>query len=562
MKSLMRNLVLIAAFLTALPAWSQLARHPRAIELEKMLSAEGLEMLKGRFPGYPFILTVSVDPLLRRERGAGEREKLPSYDMVDEEIVDEWDDPALSLTALMGRVRKISATVSVPAQLSEDEISELRSALTATLGLIEARDQVTVQKRTWSLLNDNANKDRDFWTNVLFGVLALSVLLAGLYGLAWYSTDRLGRSYREAASQQKGASSAPLAPTAESDSRKSSSATQAPAGDLRFDDPIRTRESVTAAIRLLEEHRSFPSLEDMIILDKAAQENPAQFGALFGEFPTVLRDKIFSFSSHRAWMDACIEPGEISIKCVEVLNRCLRLVRAESDSRWQELMILVWRLDTRLLKFLAGLPQNEAFAILSHLPKAIAIPAAREAYPGAWASLLNSPKHAFAQPSATRIDELKKMAVALMPLRDRETLEAYRNERELVRFLRIADPSTEKEVYTTAGPESHLWEMRPPFFRVFEADEAVLESLSRSVRIDDWALAMFNVQRTDRRRIENKFGDKHRARYFEILKSLDMENPDRLRVGEAREMIGRQLKAMAATTAIMENDEADARSAA
>lgn len=518
-------------------AMAQTQKHPRVVELEKELARQGLEMLKGRFPGQPFMLTVNIDPLMRERRGQGERgEKLPAYDNIDEEIVDEWDDPALPGSALLSRVRKIQVIASIPANLSEDEVAELKSSLYTGLSLIEARDGIEIRKRNWSALSLDEKNAYMQWGLWAFGAL---VFFGGLYGLAWFSTDRLSRSYREAAAMSKGGSAAPaaVAPVAaDNGDRKNGSA---PAGgDLRFNDPIRTREMLASAIRLLEEHRTFPGLEDMIILDRFARQEPARMGALLSEFSFATRQKIFSYSSSQEWLTALSEPGEVSLAAVDVLNRCLRVQRNDLEKDWQELLVTVWRLEGRITEFLTGLSTKESFPILTSLPKMISLPAAREAYPGNWAALLDA-NATFERPSADRIEALKKRALDLVPLRDDKAVERFRRERELLSFLKVADPATEKEIYTTAGKDSFLQSLRPPFFAVFECGPEALDALAPRVRVDEWAKALFNTNRAERREIEKRLGDKQRVRYFELLKSFDIETPPKERIGDCREHIGR-----------------------
>lgn len=532
-------LAVVLSFLTGVlapQALAQAPRHPRVVELEKELSRQGLEMLKGRFPGHPFMITVNIDPLLRERRGEGGRgEKLPAYDTIDEEIVDEWDDPALSSSALLSRVRKIQVVASVPANLSEDEIAELKSSLTAGLGLIEARDGIEIRKRNWSALSTDSSNNALQWTLWIAGVL---VFLGGLYGLTWFATDRLGRSYREAAQMNGGGKSAPSAAPAPTENAESKRAAAPAGGDLRFNDPIRTREMLGSAIRLLEEHRSFPGLEDMVALDRFARQEPARMGALLSEFSWQVRQKIFSFSASQEWLTALSEPGEVSLAAVDVLNRCLRVQRNDLEKEWQELLITVWRLEGRIGEFLIGLSTKDSFPILAGLPKMISIPAAREAYPGAWAALLDA-NTVFERPSAERIAELKHRALDLVPLRDDKAVERYRREKELLGFLKVADPATEKEIYTTAGKGSFLETLRPPFFAVFECRAEVLDLVVPRVRIDEWAKALFNTNRAERREIEKRFGEKQRMRYFELLKSFDLDTPSKERIGECRERIGR-----------------------
>jgi hypothetical protein len=88
-------------------------KHPRVAEVEKYLSREALDLLKARFPQHPFMATVSIDPVHRGNstNANNRREKLPYLEVDSEEIVDEWDDPALSNIALLIASKKSSQSL-------------------------------------------------------------------------------------------------------------------------------------------------------------------------------------------------------------------------------------------------------------------------------------------------------------------------------------------------------------------------------------------------------------------------------------------------------------------
>lgn len=166
----MKNLILIfiSIFFTSSLVFAQTGttRHPRVMELEKSLTKESLDFLKGRFPKHPFLVTVAVDPIFRTNQEAKkETEALPFFDQSSEEILDEWDDPAQTSSSLMKRAKKILVTVSIPASLTEDEISEIQQSLMNNLGLFPARDGVEIRKRNWTVEEDKNNN----WTYVGWG---------------------------------------------------------------------------------------------------------------------------------------------------------------------------------------------------------------------------------------------------------------------------------------------------------------------------------------------------------------------------------------------------------
>jgi len=524
--------------------FAQTAKHPRVVELEKTLSREALEILKGRFPDKPFLVTVKIDAMMRDKRGnvGSAGEKLPYYEISEEEIVDEWDDPNYPVLSLVNRVRKIQVNLSVPSQLTDDEISELKNAVFYNLGLLEARDSVDISKRNWNSGEPQWQQGIDWPLVVLgFGIWLMSMII--LLVITRFGANKLSKAIVEASINQKtngggggGVVNATINATGGGDSK----AANFGSADLKLQDPIKNREIIATGLKILESHKSFPNLEDILIFHKAAEERPSDLGALLSEFPFETRQKIFSYSYGDKWMEAMIDPSDVSSHSLEILNRCLKNQRNESDREWLDLLIYVWRLNAKKREFFNGIPQSDAFSILFFLPKSFAIDAARDCYPGAWGQLLD-PSFSAKKLPREKVAEYMKKALDLFALRDLTVLENYKNERELLGFLKTSDPVAEKEIYMASGESSLLWSIRPPYFKVFELEPAMYDKIVGMYKIEDWAMAMFNVGRGERREIEKRMTDKQKFRYFEMLKSYDLKGPAKQKVGEIREKIGKTI---------------------
>lgn len=549
---LSKMLILIAAVLGCFPAVAQNYKHPRVVELEKSLSQEALSLLKGRFPQHPFIVTVAIDPLMRDVQRKTS-DKLPYYDLRDEEILDEWDDPNLSNAALLTRVKKTIVSVSVPNTLSEDEVGELKSALAKNLSLVEARDTVEIQRRQWSRLEDNQTL---FNVWLPLGLAALLLIMAGIWGATWFGAKRLSGSLQEGFREAgKNASASSTAQTMPMPTLETAEKNPGPyrSGDIRFNDPIKTRETLHAGIQILKDNASFPNLEDMMLLQNFAEEYPASFGAFLVEFPFDCRQQIFSLSFGDTWLRALSEPGEVDSHCIDILNKCLRITRNELQKEWQNLLIMIWRLDSRRTDFFKGLPRTEAFSILAHLPRSLSLQVAREVYPGAWGVLLD-PSHTPAPLKSDRIAALCQRALELAPLQNVQMLERYKNQKDLLSYLKIVDPQIEKEIYQASG-NLNLTEMRPAFYPVFELTEAQMDILVPRIKVEEWALAMFNVSRIERKKVESRFSDRQRMRYFELLKHFDMQTPATQRIGDARERVAHAMKTLPTEIATIPTNE-------
>ena len=518
-------------------------KHPRVVELEKYLTKEALDFLRGRFPDHPFMVSISVDPLHRQSRSPdAAKETLPYYVVSDAEITDEWDDPSLTNPTLMARVKKIQVVLSLPATLGDDEVAELKQAIVSNLGLIEARDGIEVRKRSFS---SNVVKEDKTSAYLGWGAAAWVAFMAGLFGVVWLSASRISYALAQAnaKTQQSGSSyggMAAVAPGVSTSEGSGEKGGKGLAGDVRFSDPIKTREVISATVKRLEEHAGFPTLEDMIILTKFSEDYPSSLGALLSEFPHELTKKIFSYSFGNSWLEALHDPGDVDHNSMSTLNKLIRLQRSEVEKEMQELLVFVWRLEGRQIEFLKGLSSSEAMTILQQLPASIAIASAREVFPGAWAGLLDS-SHKHEVLSTERIQKLKAQALKLMPLRDWAIVSKYKSDRELLGYLKVADPAAEKEIYLASGNDKMLESIRAPFYKVFECSDEVYDKLVQRVSIEEWAISLFNVGRAERRQIEKRFSDKQKFRYFELLKSFDSNPPSKSKVGDVRERVARAL---------------------
>lgn len=529
--------VLFVLFAQSSTALAQNTRHPRVAELEKTLAHDGLELLKGRFPDKPFLIKVKIDPLFRdRPRGDRGDEKLPYLDVVDDEITDEWDDPSVHAAILLDRVKRIFVNASVPANLSDDEISELKETLISNLGMIAGRDSVEISKRSWgtSEKDDGAfNRNTITWTIVGFILFSVGLLIA-----AWLITSRLGKAFKssqKSTGEKAAAAPMPSAPMPVLEAPRR----DAPAfGDIKMSDPLKNREMLALGMRTLEGYKGFPSLDDMLILHKFGQESPSDLGALVCEFPPHLRAKVFSYSHGEFWLHGLSEPCEVNSASVEVLNKCLRVQRKESDSELDELRILIWRLQDKSAEFFRGIDQGEAFSLMFDLPKNMSLSIARNNYPGSWGMLLN-PNFKPQSLDADRIRKLKERALGILELRDLSSLAKFKKQSDLLEYLKFSDSTTEKEIYIAAGASSMLPTIRPPFYKIFEMSEDAIKLLVPMMRIEDWAVALLNVERKDRKLFEAQFGEKQRYKFLELLKAFDSQPPSRELTGDTRARAGR-----------------------
>lgn len=533
--------LLAICFFFASTVFSQTTKHPRVAEIEKFLSREALDLLKARFPDHPFMATVSIDAVHRGSLlGKNESEKLPYLEIDGEEIVDEWDDPSLSNMALLSRVKKVAVVLSLSDKLTDDEISEIKTMLVANLNLLEARDSVEIRKRTFE------KQPVSFLEQNFFAFLALSsvvwaMLIIGFGGLFWFLSARIksglkGIKIQTVNSDQSGGVAGGLIPRMDATNERSSKSSPF-SGDLKFSDPFKIKEILSTYIQKVEAMSPFPNFEQMVAFDEFCRKSPGECGALLFELPSQHMTTLFSYSTENHWLEAFNEPKELNSECIEVLNKMVRL-QGSKNPDLELLLIQMWRLEKEkeLVPFVKSLQQNEAFTLIDKLPARLSLAVAREAYPGSWGTLLNK-SFTPVEFKKERLEFLDAQIKKIKPLRPLSYIAKFKHDQDLVKYLLIADPQAEKEIYEAHEEPETLIHLRKPFYVVLESPEEIKKEFVSKVNIEDWAYGFLNLARSERKSFEAYFSDKLKFRYFEILKQLDLKNPPQEVVGRVREKI-------------------------
>lgn len=514
------------------PATAQeIMKHPRVAELEDVLQDSAAEYVKARFPAVPFMVTVRVDPLRRESLSAAglNGEDLPYISTDDEEIRDEWDNPQFPLKALINRVRKIQVTVSVPAQIKETEVAELRDGIFNILHLTPARDEISIARRNWTMHEVP-------WLPLAGAATLVLVLLGGLLAINRTSANRIARALGELKMQNAAAAAAPAPRAAFDEPQKT-----AGGAEVTFNDPFKIKELAARHVEFLTVQPAFPSQDDIYVLEALGRQSPARLGAVLAEFPAEMQKKLFAFSSDPSWIEGLHTPGLLDFAALEGFQALIRIPREEAETHWSATVLAVWRLGEHRQSFIKGMPKEEAFALLAAMPKSTAVAEARQAFPGSWGEILN-PDFAPQIPSARRCQEIQKAAHQVLPLRDFSVVHRYREERDLLEYLNTVGPSEENDIYGAARPDSLIHSLRPPFFPVFQLPAETLARFVPEIDVPQWSLALFNVAKPERAKIDQHLSDKQRFLLIENLKSYDLVGPDKKKIGEARENIGRFLR--------------------
>lgn len=516
--------------------WAQNdTRHPRVAELEDQYKRQAMDFLKSRFPHLPFSVVVSIDPLRRvsADNYQAKQEALPYYLLQDEEIRDEWDDPNATLYVLSRRIKSVQVSVSVPSSVADEELSEIKETLISSLRLVPARDKIEILKRSWSGLPN-------FSVYAGIGLAAILIFLLGLYAITRMSLRRMTRSFSELqtslGSKNNQASVSPPPVVSMADENKNSGMG---GGEFRFTDPIKIREVIAGRVHELLYSDEFPRLEDIVNLDRFAQNDSRSTGALISEFPLDMQRRLFSLGRGEYWMEAFIEPGELVPQCLEILERLCRVQKSKRGKEWEALLIQIWRMDelTRV-RFLRTIEQEESMAIVHSMPKNVSVPTARQAFPGSWGAVLD-PQFRPTKVTVERIKKIGEKAMEILPPVPFEILETYRQEKDLIAYLNVSDVAAERDIYRASPETAMIHRIRPPFYRVVQDDKAHMEQFVNMISLDDWALALFNVNRSERANIDRHFSNKQKFIFIEKLKALDSRNPELRQIGLIRERIAR-----------------------
>lgn len=532
----MNKFFLIMTFLFSFQSLWAVDKHPRVAELEDKIKKDADSYLEARFPGLPFSVTVSIDPLRRsfNSNYNPKGEVLPYYALDEENIQDEWDDPTVTLYSLINRVKKIYVTVQVPESLNEEELAEVKISLSQVLRLLPARDTIEITKRKWTLMPN-------LMTYALSVIGIILLLLLGMFIIAITSTKNVSKALENVQAYLKsgGGGMTPPKATSTSASQRNPGGSGAN-GDIRFNDPIKVREVALLKVDDIVKNKDLMRLENLRLLDEIGQDNPHALGALLNLFPIELQKNFFSFSNGSHWMEALSKPGELTLKTLETLEALGSVKTTEFRENWEKLLIQIWRMGHEASPFLKSMKPDEAMALLGSMPKFISLPLARGTFPGSWASLLDS-RQEFKHFDDATCKELFEKSLKIMPLTQFEVLETYQKDMELLRYVEQADIRTEQEIYEASPADSMINWLRPPFYILFNQPQSILQTVANAFDIEDWATALFNVPRDQRKVVEKEFSEKEKFYYYELLQGLDKNNPNIQDVTQVRNQMARYL---------------------
>jgi len=514
-------------------------KHPKVLEVEMNITKEATQFLQQRYPKDQIFVNVEVEPL-RRANG-DKTEQLP-YFYSEDEVQDEWDGVDTPIVLLLSRIKKANIKVEISAKLSDSELSDLKDKLYQQLKLIPGRDSIGIERKERASQFASNSESLFEYGFIFFMTL---VVLTGVFFIMKY-TNRGNQAAPQASSSSGGApisaGSMPMSIPKSSGGKAQGVAgivTSKVNGDINFKDSIRAADLLKEKLHGVVNAPIFPLLSDMLILEELANKSLSSFGAFVFEMPRKHQQKVFFRGRNDKWLKGYNEATSVDLDCFIAVEKMLRNRTASGSDKWEELLIQVWRLDEDAPLFLKQIPSDDAFTMLAHLPKAFAVPTAKKAYPGGWAKVLESGEaHPF--DDEAKVEEYIERTLMLKPFFSFKTIDEYRKELELVDYLRLAPIKDEEDIYESLHPQSQIFKLRPPFYKVFKADADVFKDFFPQFDLQAWAQASINCPRELIKPIFKELDDKKKYIFRNILKQLDEEGVDLKIQAELREEIGKQ----------------------
>jgi hypothetical protein len=212
----------------------------------------------------------------------------------------------------------------------------------------------------------------------------------------------------------------------------------------------------------------------MIELEEHGKRDPHGLGALLLELAPEMQVRLFSIGNSPCWFEAMNKPGMLTPSEIDLLQKISKDTDLDQSGEIELLKISCWRLGSKLSDFMRTIPRDTALSILSKLPKGIAINAARKAFPGAWADLLD-PEFKPSVLETALVQDITKRAFAIRPLEDVSDFNRHRAEVELKDYLLTASPDEEREIYTASREDSKIHKIRTPFFKILDSNDENLK---------------------------------------------------------------------------------------
>ncbi|MBC99084.1 MAG: hypothetical protein CME63_15190 [Halobacteriovoraceae bacterium] len=509
----------------------------RVLEVEESIKADIVDYIERVMPEAKYTMKVKVYPLRRNQTQQGSpTAALPYMDLDEEYVVDEWDSEDTSLYTLYSRIKKVEVDLLIEKGIQIENQRSFLDLLFTEAHLIPGRDNVRLD----TFVASRRVKDFDwkqYKDELLIGILLISLCIFG------YLISNIGivLAKRNMSDQtKKGSSSENLRESPQVTSRSArvgsesfqSSVTTQAGGDFFIQDPTKISETVNKKVEQLIQSEMFPTMNDMVILEELAQNDLSSFSFLVYELPLEIQKKVYSYGRNQRWFKGFSHVGIPGKDVLITLDLMLRDRNIHFNPSFERMLISLWRLGDGAKTVLKGLSKDKSIKILSLLPKQSAIPVARELFPGSWGQLFDSHENkCFLKDS--ECESLFEQAVSKNSLFNYQALKDFKNRKDLLVYLDTVGPKEEREIYSVLGSETDVQSIRPPFYKIFDLKEDEAKAIKEEFSLEQWAMALFNVDHGDRDQIVKHFDDKESYLFSSYLKMFGERSED----GFAREQL-------------------------
>lgn len=504
---------------------SVFAKGSRVIEVQEKIKQDISDFLEKFAPRSKYSVKVKVKPLRRTSNNSSQDDSLPFMEFEENMALDEWDDPTLNVYSLYNRIAEAKISIFLDDKVSIEDRQKFKEALLSDVNLISGRDSITIESISTPVLKKGFNWEEQTQTLLLGVMLIIAVILGvGLNSLAKKVSPGRGANDIKNSSPANNTPIASSAPSqvmrgAESNREKFSELR----GDLNIQDPTKINEIVGSKIEKLLSSDLFPLLSDMVILEDLLKVDPLSFSYLVYEFPQDVQKTIYELGRGEKWFKGFSEVGFPSKIVITSLDKMLRNRDVNHSENFERLLIYTWRLTNHLKSFIKKMPKDQAFALLYHLPKDISIPISRDCFPGSWGGILEgSSSSNFIETKEIQLSIVE--ALKIQPYFNYESLQVFKNRKDLLSYLDTVEPHEEKDIYSVMGEENDLNVIRPPFYKFFDLDQESRSWIYKKFSLEEWAIACFNIERNDKDLIVELMDDKEKYLFSHALKRID-ENP-------------------------------------
>ncbi len=518
--------LIIMTFGISLLSLNLWANNAKKIEVQDKIKKDISIFLEKFAPNTKYSIKVSVKPLKQNLQNNSASEDLPFMEFQEEMILDPWDNPNTSIYELYGRIEEARVSVLIDAKVKIEDQRKFKETLLEEVNLVPGRDLVNLDFISTPVLVKEFSIN-DYNQVLLLGAILLVVLVLGV-GLNSLSRKISPGPTVVNNKDQEGVSNNTMPMSMPSQMNVNPPVASGSAGELtgsfQVQDPSKIHEVVQKKIKKLIESEFFPSMNDMLILEKLCEVNQSSFSFLIYEFPETIQRKIYQLGRGDMWFEGFSNVGLPSKEVLISLDHMLRERNLNFNAKFEELLIMSWRLDLKLVDFVKNMDKTQAFTLLYYLPKNISIPVAKECFPGSWGEILSSrPMECLF--SEKELTKFLKLAGDILPPLNFDSLQTFKNRKDLLLYLDTIEPHEEKEIYSVVGEESDLKSVRPPFYRFFELSKEDRSEIFKTFSLNEWAVACFNIGRTEKEQVVSLMSDKEKFMFSHLLKTLD-SNPD------------------------------------